>query len=262
MEVITIYLYAVRYEELRQVKAMHRFVRNHLLSWFPKLPSYQAFTNRINRLCSVFGHLAEAIIEDHLPMDADPTISMTDSFPVITCSHKRKPRVALELTAYTYNATKDMWYNGVKVHISAMHRRSTMPYPYAVLISSANESDLTVFKENDHHHRSTTCFNDKAYCDRPYAKALRSNQDVEMLTPVKAVKGQSEYVKKRDKAANDLVSRAVSSVRQPLESLNNWIHQHSGIQIAGKVRSTKGLLVHVFGRLAAAFASLIIDFNP
>ena len=80
-----------------------------------------------------------------------------------------------------------------------------------------------------------------------------------VLTPVKAVKNQSETIKQWDKAANDLYSRAVSSVRQPIESLFNWIIEKTDIQRASKVRSTKGLLVHVFGRIAAAFIFLIFN---
>jgi hypothetical protein len=39
---------------------------------------------------------------------------------------------------------------------------------------------------------------------------------------------------------------------QPVESIFNWIEEKTGIEIASKVRSYQGLLVHVFGRLAAA----------
>jgi len=80
-----------------------------------------------------------------------------------------------------------------------------------------------------------------------------------VLTPVKAVKGQSKITNQWGKAANDLYSRAVSRVRQPIESLFNWIIEKTDIQRASKVRSSKGLLVHVFGRIAAAFIFLIFN---
>ena len=67
----------------------------------------------------------------------------------------------------------------------------------------------------------------------------------------------TEALKKFDRAANDLYSKAVSRVRQPIESLFNWLIEKSDIQKASKVRSTKGLLVHAYGRLAVAFISLI-----
>jgi hypothetical protein len=49
-----------------------------------------------------------------------------------------------------------------------------------------------------------------------------------------------------------LYSTAVSRLRQPVESLFNWIQEKTGIECASKVRSFRGLLVHVFARLAAA----------
>ena len=50
-------------------------------------------------------------------------------------------------------------------------------------------------------------------------------------------------------------------MRQPIESLLGWINEKTGIQRASKVRSYRvfGLLVHVFGRLAAAM--LLLAFN-
>lgn len=78
-----------------------------------------------------------------------------------------------------------------------------------------------------------------------------------MLTPVKAVKGECQETRNRDKASNDLYSTAISRVRQPIESFFNWLIQKTDIQRASKVRSTKGLLVHLFGKIASAFINLI-----
>ena len=77
-----------------------------------------------------------------------------------------------------------------------------------------------------------------------------------MLTPVKAVKGMPDVIKQRSKAADDLFSTAVSKVRQPVEAIFNWLIEKTDIQRASKVRSTKGLMVHAFGRLTAAFINL------
>ena len=41
----------------------------------------------------------------------------------------------------------------------------------------------------------------------------------------------------------------VSSVRQPIESFFNWLNEKTQIQKASKVRSSKGLLVHILGRI-------------
>ena len=97
-------------------------------------------------------------------------------------------------------------------------------------------------------------YGDKAYCDGPMKKRLSEEQNLDMLTPVKRKKGQE-----RLSAAEKLFSEAVSRVRQPIESLLGWINEKTGIQQASKVRSYRGLLVHVFGRLAAAM--LLLAFN-
>ena len=80
----------------------------------------------------------------------------------------------------------------------------------------------------------------------------------EMFTPVKAIKGMPEVIKQRIKAANDLFSTAVSKVRQPIEAIFNWLIEKADIQKTSKVRSTKGLMIHACGQLAAAFITLAI----
>lgn len=79
-----------------------------------------------------------------------------------------------------------------------------------------------------------------------------------MPTPVKVVKGQSDQEKQFNKGADDLFSKSVSKVRQPIESFFNWLIQKTGFQHVSKVRSTKELMIHVFGKIAAAFILSII----
>ena len=44
-----------------KVKHMYEFASERLRSWFPKLPSYVAYTNRINRLSEVFKGTTEDV---------------------------------------------------------------------------------------------------------------------------------------------------------------------------------------------------------
>ena len=53
----------------------------------------------------------------------------------------------------------------------------------------------------------------------------KQKQNIEMFTPVKAIKGQSEQEKQRQKAYNDLFSTAVSKIRQPIESFFNRLNE-------------------------------------
>ena len=67
-----------------------------------------------------------------------------------------------------------------------------------------------------------------------------------------------EVIKQRIKAADDLFSTVVLRIRQPIEAIFNWLIEKADIQKASKVRSTKELMIHAFGRLASAFITLAI----
>ena len=109
------------------------------------------------------------------------------------------------------------------------------------------EHDLTAFRHIVSQLHGGELYLDKAYVDELLAQAATAEQDLAMLTPVKKAKGQA-YLD----TADQWRSTAISRVRQPIESLFNWLEDKTGIQRASKVRSSNGLLVHVFGRLAAA----------
>lgn len=74
---------------------------------------------------------------------------------------------------------------------------------------------------------------------------------------VKAKKGRTDRQKQIDLAFEMLYDKMVSSVRQPIESFFNWLNEKTQIQKASKVRSSKRLLVHIIGRIAAC----LIFFN-
>lgn len=260
VETLTLYLFAVSEENQCLLRHIHNFGKRHLKSWFPKLPSYQAFVARMNRLAPLLPHLCAAIGELMAPEQQDTTLMLTDSMPIITCSAKREAKVATELVSKGYCASKSLYYYGVKLHTCAARRPGTLPWPQSMTVSAANEHDLSVFKENAHMYQDSCIAGDKAYCDKALAEALRQKCNVEMLTPQKAAAVRCEVLERFDKAADSLFSKAVSAIKQPIESFHNYLIQHTNIQVAAKVRSTKGLTVHIFGRVAAAL--LKIAFNP
>jgi hypothetical protein len=256
---MTIYLYAVHEEQRFKVKQIHRFAHDYLRSWFPDLGSYQAFNNRINRLSEAFKKLLEPLLLEFIPEDCCLDQSLLDSMPIITCSGKRTPKVATEIVDKGRCSSKGIYYHGLKLHALAFRRSGTLPFPEQLLLSSASANDLTIFKTAWADISNRTFWGDKIYYNRDFFKELEVNNNTVMLTPVKAVKGQSLQEKQRNKAADDLFSKAVSSVRQPIEAFFNWLIEKTDIQRASKVRSTKGLLVHVFGKMAAGFIHLIFN---
>lgn len=256
-EIMTLYLFTVQQEQRFSISQIYSFADQYLRSWFPALPSYKAFNNRLNRLSEAFKAVAAHSFSNFIPTECDTDRSLLDSMPIITCSGKRNAKVAVEITDKGYCSTKSMFYYGLKLHALAFYGSKRLPFPEHVVITPASENDLNVFKQDWGSIPNRTFFGDKIYNDAEFFKDLAINTNSVMLTPVKGVKGQPEVIKQRDKAANDLFSTAVSTIRQPIESLFNWLIVKTDIQRACKVRSTKGLLVHVFGKIAAAFIYLV-----
>jgi hypothetical protein len=259
-EIMTIYLFVISQENHYQIKRIYRFADVYLRSWFPKLPSYAAFNNRINRLTEAFRLLTNSLLQEHRPIDCIENESLLDSMPIITCSGKRSGKVAPELTDKGYCSTKSLYFYGLKLHALGFRRIDHLPFPEQLVLTPASENDLNVYKDAWSNISNRTFYGDKIYFNVEYFNNLATFQNAIMLTPVKAIKNQSDWEKQFDKAANDLFSKAVSTVRQPIEAFFQWLIEKTDFQRASKVRSTNGLLVHVFGKLAAAFIYLI--FNP
>ncbi len=255
-EIMTIYLYVMQHEGHTKIKHIHRFASEYLRSWFPELGSYQAFNNRINRLTGAFNRLVEILLTSSIPGDCILEQSILDSMPIITCSGKRSAKVALEVSDKGYCSTKSMYYHGMKLHMLGFRRDGKLPHPEQILFTPASVNDITVYKQAWSNIENRIFFGDKIYMDHNLNQQMILNQNSEMYTPVKGVKGMSDVIKQRIKAADDLFSTAVSRVRQPIEAIFNWLIEKVDIQRASKVRSTKGLMIHAFGRLAAAFITL------
>jgi hypothetical protein len=250
-ELMTIYLFCVAYEEKYKIKSMYHHIRNHWHSWFPTLPSYQAFNRRLNRLCDAFGVLMTEFFNS-LSMGEDKLkVLLGDSFPVITCSHKRQGKVATELTDKGYCATKKLHYYGVKVHVLGLKRWGTIPFPQYVEVTPASVHDLTALKGVLEKITADAFVLDKAYADTALAKQILKNNHL-LLTPLKDKKGWEALFKQSEQAFNDLFNKAVATLRQPIESLFNRINELTLIQNASKVRSSNGLILHLYGKLAAA----------
>ena len=256
-EALCIYLYCMNVEHRFKIKEIYEFTSVHLRSWFPFLPSYVAYVNRINNLNEAFKSIGETILTNYQPDNCDTGIALIDSMPIITCSGKRSGKVAKEITDKGFCSTKGMYYYGLKLHAIGFRRKGHLPFPEQLLFTEASVNDLTFLKGICDSVSDRTFFGDKIYGDKDFWKDMYVSNNVEMLTPVKGIKGQTEQEKQREKAYVDLFSTAVSIVGQPIESLFNWLIEKTDIQRASKVRSTKGLLTFICGRIAAAFIGLI-----
>ncbi len=256
-EAVTVYLWGIMNGHSK-VKPIYEYVRNHLKEWFPKLPAYATYIQRLNRLPHAFAELF-SLIQNEFPSLSQQErehICLMDSMPIITAKAQRSSlaKVAREIADKGYNAIKGTWYCGLKLHVLAVRRNGRLPLPDYVGITSASVADINILKEIAEDIYDTSVYADKAYISKDL-KSLLQEQGVSLNTPVKKEKG------KKGSMADEIVSSAVSKIRQPIESLFSWIDEKTGIQTASKARSTQGLLVHVYGKLSAAMLLLTPIFN-
>lgn len=252
-EVILIFLWGIMQNRIK-IKDIYNYTNNHLKKWFLDLPSYEAYVMRLNRLEDIFIPLVEEI-QTNFPSEHLKNIRLIDSMPIIMAKEKRrfKAKVAPELANKGYCGSKDCHYYGVKIHILGIKREGTLPLPEYIGLTPASNHDLTAFKDIVPCIYDTDVYADKAYI-ASIEKEILNSQHSNIFTPIKKDKGQERLT-----FFQQLFSTSVSCIRQPIESLFNWIQEKTNIQVASKVRSSKGLIVHVFGRLAAAF--FLLAFN-
>lgn len=255
VEVLTIYLWGVLRGQ-QTVHAIYTYTQDHLAAWFPRLPAYATYVQRLNRLSAVFVPLVGCLQHDLPQLIGTEPIRLIDSMPILLAKASRSSRakVAPDLANKGYNATKKTYYYGVKLHILAFRRPGHLPLPDYLGLTPASEADITVLKAIAEDIQDTPVYADKAYIDAALSDLLRQQQSP-LTTPVKKHKGQVELG-----LFQAAFSTLVSQVRQPIESLFNWLHDKTGIQIASKVRSSRGLMVHVFGKIAAALFLLLPNF--
>ena len=146
-EVITVFLFCGYYQRYFDIKQIHTFAKEYLLSWFSKLPSYQTFNKRLNMLSEAFRGLLGIMVNSFKPINCDQLISLVDSMQIVTCKGKnRQGKVAREIADKGYCSTKNMYSHGIKFHVVEHRRPKAIPYPEMIAITPASENYLTVFK--------------------------------------------------------------------------------------------------------------------
>ena len=245
-ELVTMYLFG-HLQGHHQQRRSYNYLRRHWLEWFPNLPSYQAFNRRLNNLLPAFELLISTAVERGLATLPATSDRLIDSLPVMLARGSRASRakVAREMADSGFCASKDTHYYGVKLHAIGVRRSRLLPLPQLLWIGRASQHDLSALRQAALPLGDYFLFGDKAFaCGETQAELQR--QGTKLVTPYKRRRNEPKT------ASNGLLSRFVSSMRQPLESLFGWLIQRTNLQNASRVRSTKGLLVHCYGKLAVA----------
>lgn len=260
-ELVTVYLYCTK-EGYHKKSQMYKYAKKHLLPWFPKLPSYQAFSHRLNLLEGAFRSLSNVLLSA-LPSvewlyEGRRKEAITDSMPIMLSKGNGcgNAKVAREIADRGYCSTKKVWYHGCKLHLLSWVIPYKMPQPAATMLSGASEHDGTLFFEQMAPlNPNTIVYADKAY-DFPQKTAeIKERLGVELVPIHKRVRGEAHH-----DSFYHYFNTMVSRVRQPIESAFSWLIAHTDIQNASKCRSIKGFLLHIFGKIATALCILIF-FN-
>ena len=202
---------------------------------------------RLNKVADAFAPLLEMIQQEQACSNRE-SVWLMDSFPVALAKqgHRFKACVAKGLADAGYCSSKKLYYDGVRVHVVGRRQIGTLPSPDYIGVTGASSHDGQIFDQIRPVLANNELYGDKAY-QRSDADEVRATQNLTVWTPVKKQKGQ-RYLEPQDQ----WLSTAVSRIRQPIETVFSWIEEKTGIECAGKVRSYNGLMVHVFGKLAAA----------
>lgn len=139
-EVLTIYLFGL-IRKRETIKEIHEYAEDHFPEWFPDLPSYGGYVQRLNRLSAAFAPLTEAAIAEVNSEEVIETLRIADSFPVMMAKEKRssQAKVAPQIADKGYCSSKDTFYHGVKLHIVAEKRPGTMPLPDRVGLTAGSK---------------------------------------------------------------------------------------------------------------------------
>lgn len=255
-ELITAYLWGKEKGFLTR-KAIHNFIKEYHAKEFPNLPSYQAFCRRLNRLTDAFIALAEIWMEQKQQQMDSTGKYVLDSCPVIVSAGSRAntAKTAREICNLTRNSTRNLWYHGVKLHVIAALRPGKLPIPCSMEVSKASMCDLWAGRQMIYDCNPISngkMYADRAYIDADWKEELKSEINIELITPRK---------KKKDDTlvSEDAASTFISGIRQPIEIYFSWLNAKTHIQDASHVRSYNGLLFHIFSSFA--FASLSQLFN-
>lgn len=254
-EVLTVYLFGLLQRRFT-VKEIHTYFGEHWSAWFPTMPKYEGLNHRLGRMAAVLPHLIEQLLP-HLPTDAIVhEVLMTDSMPIILARASRADtaKVAREIADKGYCATKKLYYHGIKLHTLVQRGQGCLPRLLHYEFSKASEHDVQSLR------RSTEeLYNCSVYADKAYFYHHKEEQCKEHHTTICAIQPRVSG-KASLRLFEQVRNTTISRIRQPIEAWFSWLQEKTHIEQASKVRSTKGLLIHAFGRIAAAIIALIADF--
>lgn len=254
-EILTVYLFGLLQGRL-SVKDIRLYIEEHWASWFPSLPKYEGYNHRLLRLVAALQHLLDYLLPRLPTTNIIESLQAIDSLPIIMARAGRADgaKVAREIADKGYCATKKLYYHGIKLHAVVAKGCGCLPLLRQCEFSAASEHDVCSLRRQLPMLESTRLVADKAYFYHH-----RQTEADEHGTSIYAIQPRVRR-QIRLPLFTQVRNTVISRIRQPIESWFSWLDRKTHIQNASRVRSTKGLLTHLFGRLAAAMVAMIFNF--
>ena len=195
VELMTAYLWGAQ-QGLLTRKSIYNFIRTYHLGEFRKLPSYQAFCRRLNRLAAAFAALAQVLFEQKLA-SSEPTHGyVLDSCPVMVSvgSRSNTAKTARDLCNLTRNPTRRTC--GITASSCTFLRscgRARFPSPAPCNRSAKPVSATCGLQSRSiwtaHRSPDGRLYADRAYnIDAEWRSHLQTERNVALITPRKRKK--------------------------------------------------------------------------
>ncbi len=141
---MTVYIFGIT-QNFSKVKHIYKYTQRYLSDWFPLMPNYQAFNDRLINCIHALGYLVQSINFKAMQQLEFKNEKILDSVPVIVTGKSRSSsaRVAQQLCNKGYCSSKQMYYYGLKLHVAGIVRPGQLPMPETSWITAASENDLT-----------------------------------------------------------------------------------------------------------------------
>jgi len=131
-EAVTLSLFGIM-QKHPEIKDIYNYGFSHLGERFPKLPSYTAFVQRINRFECLFPVPADDTVKDSAVKHPDilQKIRLINSLPLITAGSEisSSARAAQGFAGKGYCSSEGIYCCGVRLHVLAAGRHGSLRCP-------------------------------------------------------------------------------------------------------------------------------------
>lgn len=163
---------------------------------------------------------------------------MIDTAPIEVCQahHAYHAKAARPFVSKGYCAAKKKYYIGAKLQIVAQARTQPLPFPFEFSLASALFHNLTIAKATllDSEFYHIDLYSDNAYIDHEFQSELWETKGINLITPVKKKKGQSQLTLFQQ-ASNSIHSL----LRQPIDALFAWINKKQAFKMLRKSEANR-----------------------